>query len=362
MDLAILGLERSGKSTLFNAMTRGRGRAGSFASAEPNIGVVKVPDERLDRLCELIHPKKITHAEVRFLDFPGGFSAKGEGPAATYLASLAQCDALVHVVRAFRDESVAHPPGGVDQERDIEAVNLELAFADSAMLERRLEKLDIQTRSARAGERQTYEREQQLIERLRAGLDREEPLRAQALSADERLMISGYQLLTGKPLLIVLNLDEADTARASEIESQYADRWGGQGIEVAAVCAKLEQELGELSDEEAEEFRRDLSVTESGLDRMLRLAHKALGLVTFFTVGEPEGRAWPLAAGSTALEAASKIHSDIARGFIRAEVAGWQELLDSGSYAEARKRALLRTEGKQYVVQDGDVLHVLFNV
>jgi GTP-binding protein YchF len=362
MDIGMIGLERSGKSALFAALTKGHARAGSFASAEPNIGSVKVPDERLDKLCVIIPPKKITYAEVRFLDFPGGFSVKGEGPAAAYLAALSQCDALAHVVRAYQDESVPHPSGGVDPEGDIEAINLELAFADSAMLGRRLEKLDIQARSVKAGERGAFEREQQLIERLRAGLDREEPLRAQEISEDEWRILSGYQLLTDKPLLIVVNIGEADVARAAEIEAQFADRWRARGVEVAAVCAKLEQELSELSDEEAEEFRRDLGVQESGLDRMMRLAHDALGLATFFTVGEPEGRAWPITAGSTALEAAGKIHSDIARGFIRAEVVGWQELLDCGSYAEARKRALLRTEGKQYIVQDGDVLHVLFNV
>ena len=362
MDVAIVGLERSGKSALFNAMTRGHARAGSFASAEPNIGTVKIPDERLDKLCVIIPPKKITYAEVRFLDFPGGLSVKGEGPAASYMAALAQCDALAHIVRVFHDESVPHPAGSIDPERDIETVNLELAFADSAMLERRLEKLDTQTRSVRAGERGTFEREQHLIERLRAGLDREVPLRAQELSAEDRRTLSGYQLLTNKPLLIVLNIGEADVARMAEIESEYADRWRGNGVEVAAVCAKLEEELSELSDDEAEEFRRDLGVTTSGLDRMLRLTQDALGLITFFTVGEPEGRAWSLEAGSTALEAAAKIHSDIARGFIRAEVTGCQDLLDTGSYAEARKRALLRTEGKQYIVQDGDVLHVLFNI
>ena len=362
MDVAIVGLERSGKSALFNAMTQGHARAGSFASAEPNIGVVKIPDGRLDKLCVIIPPKKITYAEVRFLDFPGGLSVKGEGPAASYMAALAQCDALAHVVRAFHDESVPHPAGSVDPERDIETVNLELAFADSAMLERRLEKLDAQTRSVRSGERGAFEREQHVIERLRAGLDQEVPIRAQELSAEERRTLSGYQLLTNRPLLIVLNIGEGDIARMPEIEAEYADRWRGNGIEVAAVCAKLEEELSELSDEEAEEFRRDLGVTTSGLDRMLRLTQDALGLITFFTVGEPEGRAWPLEAGSTAFEAAGKIHSDIARGFIRAEVVGWKDLLVAGSYAEARKRALLRTEGKQYIVQDGDVLHVLFNI
>ncbi|MEX0785578.1 MAG: DUF933 domain-containing protein, partial [Dehalococcoidia bacterium] len=214
----------------------------------------------------------------------------------------------------------------------------------------------------KADDRDAAERELALVRRLREGLERDEPLRAQEQSAEEQRIISGYQLLTNRPLLIAINAGERDVARAGEIEAEYASRWGGAGVEVVALCAKLEQELSELSDEEAAEFRRDLGVEESGADRLAQASQRVLGLITFFTVGDPEGRAWPLAAGLTALEAGGKIHTDIARGFIRAEVIGWQELLDSGSYAEAKKRGLLRTEGKQYVIQDGDVLHILFNV
>jgi hypothetical protein len=362
MDLGIIGLERAGKTTLFHALTRGHAHAAAHGTLEPSVGVVKIPDVRLDELCAILKPRKVTHVEARFLDFPGAFTAKGEGPAGAYLASLAQCDALVHVVRAFHDESVPHPAGSVDVDRDVGAVDLELAFADLGTLGRRHERLETAVRSARPGEREAGERELALVQRLSEALEREQPLRAQDLSSEERRLLAGFQLLTDKPLLIVVNIDEADAPRAAEIEAELAARRPGRGVRVGALCAKLEHELGELSDEEAAEFRADLGLRESGRERLLKLSQEALGLIGFFTVGDKEGRAWALPAGSTALEAAGRIHTDMARGFIRAEVLSWRELLDCGSYAEARRRGLLRTEGKQYTVQDGDVLHILFNV
>lgn len=362
MDLGIIGLERSGKTTVFSAVTRGHAHVAAVGTAEPSIGVVKIPDERLDRLCAVLHPRKVTHAEARYLDLPGGLSVRGEGPAGAYLAAVAECDALVHVVRGFRDESLPHPEGSVDPHRDIASVNLELTFADIAVLQRRYDRLEIAVRSARPGEREPGERELALVQRLREALEREEPLRTQELSPEERRIISGYQLLTGKPLLIMVNIDEADVAQVGEIESEFAERWAGPGVEVAALCGKLEQELTELSDDDAAEFRRELGLKEDGPERMLRLSQQVLGLVTFFTVNEADGHAWAIPTGSPALEAAGKVHTDMARGFIRAEVIGWQELVECGSLAEARKRGALRTEGKQYVVQDGELLHILFNV
>lgn len=362
MDLGIVGLERSGKTTVFNAVTGGHARARAYGGTEANIGVVKVPDERLDRLCTLLEPRKVTHAEARYLDVPGGLSFRGGGPEPAYLASLSQCDALVHVVRAFQDDAVPHPEGTVDPDRDIAGVIMELAFADLSLIERRRDKLEIAVRSARPGEREAGERELALLQRLREALEREEPLRTQELSPDDRRITSGYQLLTDKPLLILANIDEAEIGRAQEIESEFAGRWAGPSVEVAALCGKLEAELTELPDEEAAEFRRELGLAEGSLERMIRLSQQVLGLIAFFTVNDPEGRAWALPAGSTALEAAGKVHSDMARGFIRAEAIGWEELLDCGSLAEARKRGLLRREGKGYIVQDGELLHILFNV
>ena len=263
MDFAVIGLAQAGKTTLFNALTRGHAHAASYGQGvEPSIGVVKVPDERLEALCALLRPRKVTPVDLRYLDFPGGFSGHGDAPAAREVASLAQCDALVQVVRAFRDESLPHSAGSVDPERDIATMNLELTFADASVLERRHRKLETTVRSARAGGREAGERELALMQRLRAALEREEPIRAQQLSPDERRALSGYQLLTDKPMLIALNIDEDDVARTGEIEAELAGRHGGPGIEVAAVCARLEQELGELSDEDAAEFRQQLGLTE----------------------------------------------------------------------------------------------------
>ena len=362
MELSIIGLERSGKTTVFNAVTGGHARTGGYGATEANIGVVKVPDERLDRLCAMLHPRKVTYAEAHYLDVPGGLSFRGEGPEPAYLASLSQCDALVHVVRAFQDEAVPHPEGSVDPDRDIEGVNMELAFTDLALLERRHDRLETVVRSGRPGEREGGERELALLQRLRETLEREEPLRTQELSPDDRRIISGYQLLTDKPLLILLNIDEEDIGRAREIESEFAARWTGPAMEVAALCGKLEQELTELSDDDAAEFRRELGLEEGGLERMIRLSQRVLGLIAFFTVNEQDGHAWAIPSGATALEAAGKVHTDMARGFIRAEVIDWEELIGCGSLAEAHKQGKLRTEGKQYVVQDGELLHILFNV
>jgi GTP-binding protein YchF len=359
MDLGLIGLEFSGKTTVFRAITRGNAHEGSFGGMEPSIGVVKLPDERLDRLSALYSPKKITYVEARFLDFPGGLTAGSEGPAAAHVAAISQCDALVLVVRAFESDL----PGGVDPQRDISDVSMELMFADSATLERRKGKLEENLRSGKSDDKEQEQRELALVTRLIAGLEAETSLRSQEIAPDEAKLISGYVLLTNKPLLLVINIGEDDAARASEIEAEYAERYACErGVAVVAVCGKLEQELSELSPEEAVEFRSDLGVSEDGIARLMEATQRAMGMQVFFTVGEPEGRAWPLPEGGTALDAAGRIHSDIARGFIRAEVIGWTELLDCGSLPEARKRGLLRTEGKQYVMQDGDVVNILFNV
>ncbi len=361
MQLAIVGLAQAGKTTVFNAVTRGHARTGSFGhGVEPYIGTVKVPDERLDRLAALFKPKKTTHADITYLDFPGGFSR--EGAPAQLLNALTRADALVAVVRAFEDTSVMHPLGSIDPARDVDALSMELAFADAAFLEKRLQRLDIEVRSLRAGEREAGEREMALLRRLKDQLENEVPLRAQSVTADERRMLSSYQFLTDKPLLIVVNLGEADLPRAREIEEEFRAAHGGPGSDVAALCGKLEAELAELTPEEAAEFAKDLGITEPGLDRMIRMSYALTGLISFFTVGPDECRAWTIRAGTPAQQAAGKIHTDLERGFIRAEVVRWDELLADGSLAEARKRGRLRQEGKQYVVQDGDVMHVLFNV
>ncbi|HYM14185.1 MAG TPA: redox-regulated ATPase YchF [Dehalococcoidia bacterium] len=363
MDLGIIGFQRSGKTTIFNAVTKGHAQTGAYgAGVQPNIGVVKVPDDRLDRLAKLFDPKKFTLADIRYIDFPGEAFSDGQGPPAQFLAQLARCDALIHVVRAFADETVPHPQGSVDPARDASAMELELAFADAAFIEKRLERIEASMRSVKVGERDAAEREVALLTRLKHGLEADTPLRAQPMSDEERRMLVNYQFLTDKPLLVVLNIAETDAARASALEAAHAALARGEHTAIAAISGKIEQELAQLSDDEAVEFRNDLGIAEPGLDRMIRMSYQLTGLISFFTVGPDECRAWNVTAGATAPVAAGKIHTDLERGFIRAEVVRWDELLAAGSIAEARKHGHLRQEGKTYVVQDGDCLNILFNV
>ncbi|MDE3095738.1 MAG: redox-regulated ATPase YchF [Chloroflexota bacterium] len=363
MDLGIIGFQRSGKTTIFNAVTRGHAQTGAYgAGVQPNIGVVKVPDRRLDDLAKLFAPKKLTHADIRYIDFPGAAFSEGQGPPAQFLAQLARCDALIHVVRAFADETVPHPAGSVDAARDATAMDLELAFADAGFIEKRLERIEAAMRSVKAGERDAAEREVALLLRLKQGLEDEQPLRAQKMSEEEQQSLSNYQFLTDKPLLLVVNIGEGDVACSREIEAEFGTASAAPHTAVAAISGKIEQELAQMSEDEAAEFRADLGIDEPGLDRMIRLSYALTGLISFFTVGPDECRAWNVAAGATAPAAAGKIHTDLERGFIRAEVVRWDDLLAAGSMAEARKRAQLRQEGKTYVVQDGDCLNILFNV
>lgn len=363
MDLGIIGFQRSGKTTVFNAVTKGHAETGSYgAGVQPNIGVVKVPDERLSKLAEMFHPKKFTLADVRYVDFPGEAFGGGQGPSPQFLAQLARSDALIHVVRAFTDETVPHPAGSVDPARDIAAMDLELAFADAAFIEKRLERIEAQMRSVKAGERDAAERETALLQRLKQGLESDIPLREQEIAPEEEKLLVNYQFLTDKPMLVVLNVDDDAAARTGEIEAQYAERAQRPQTAVAAIAGKIEQELAQMSDDEAAEFRAELGIKESSLDRMIRMSYALTGLISFFTVGPDECRAWNVRQGAPAPVAAGKIHTDLERGFIRAEVVRWDELLTDGSLAEARKHGHLRQEGKTYVVQDGDVMNILFNV
>ena len=365
MDFGLIGLARAGKTTVFDALTGGHAPTGTYETGAPRVAVVKLPDPRLDQLVAQFKPKKTTHADVRYLDFPGAVFATGfgrEGMPQEVETALARSDALVHVVRGFQSEHVAHPEGTVDPDRDVATMDLELAFADLAFAQKRLERLHTAVRSARAGERGAGEREMALLERIKAGLEAETPLRSQTLSADEWRILHDYDFLTAKPMLILLNIDEDDVSRAGELEAELRERWAGPRRDVAALCAKIEMELGELSEEEAAEFRADMGAPEAARDLVIRRSFELLDLISFLTVNPEDGHAWVVPRGTTALAAAGKVHSDMERGFIRAEVVGWRELVDCGSLAEARKRGVLRLEGKQYEVQDGDVLHILFNV
>ncbi|WP_322796578.1 redox-regulated ATPase YchF [Tepidiforma sp.] len=365
MQLGIIGLARSGKTTIFNAVTRGTARVGDYSSSnQPNIGVVTVPDERVDALARLYKPRKTTYATIQYVDFPAAAESfgKGEGPAGKFINDLARMDALIHVVRAFRDDAVPHPEGTIDPDRDIQTMDLELAFADLAIIERRLQRLEAELRSLKASERERPQRLKELLERLKHGLESDVPIRAQVLSDDDRRLLEGTRFLTALPMLLLINIGEEDLPRRAEIEAEFRQRYAGPGRDVAVMAGKFEMDLNELSEEDAAEFRASAGVTESGMANAIRLSYALLGLISFLTAGPDECRAWTIPAGATAPEAAGKIHSDLQRGFIRAEVIRWDDLVAAGSEAEAKKRGLLRTEGKNYVVQDGDVLHILFNV
>ena len=356
MEIGIGGLPQSGKTTLFNALAHQHAQVGGYAGAEPNLAVVKVPDERLDRLSALFQPRKHTPAEVRFIDVAGVAKGMGQESSAAVLAHLRTVDVLLQVIGA-------HAPGR-DARSDFEEFSLELQLADLGQIEKRLDRLEKELRLGSKGtpqERAARERELAVLQRLRPVLEAGQPARLVDLSRDELKEIASFGFLTLKPTLVVANLaDEQDpTAVLDQFRPLIAEvpRTG-----VLAVPARLEMELGELSPEEAAEFKEALGAGDSQLGEIIRSAYSLAHLMSFFTAGDDECRAWTIVSGTNAQDAAGAIHSDLARGFIRAEVIRWDQLLEAGSEAAAKKRGWVRQEGKAYTVQDGDVLHVLFNV
>jgi ribosome-binding ATPase len=361
VQVTIVGLPGSGKTTVFNALTGSQADTGGFSGgrAAPNMGVVKVPDERLVRLSELFHPRKTVPADVTYVDvaIPAGATREGTiNP--DVLALVRNADALLHVARAF-DGGAEGPP---DPWRDVEALDLEFAIADLMVIEKRLEKLRTSGRHGSAAEREANAQEESLLARLEPELSAGRPLRAVSLSDDDELRLRGYRFLTQKPVLVVLNIDEGQLGAAAELEVAGRSRYGQQQADVAALGGKIEAELAQLSEADAALFMEDLGIAEPSRGRVIHLTYALLGLFSFFTAGEDECRAWTLRQGATAVDAAAAIHTDLARGFIRAEVVTYDDLMACGSMAEARKRGLLRSEGKTYAVRDGDVIEVLFNV
>jgi GTP-binding protein YchF len=366
VEVAIVGLARSGKSTVFNSLSRGEAATGGFGGMTVNVGVVKVPDERLTRLTELFKPNREVPADVTYVDLPAPpLSADGREPAeipADVLARLRTADELLHVVRAFADPAVAHPSGSVDPARDLEQLELEFVLADLSVVDKRIEKLATSGRHGTPAEREANERELAVLEKLAPALREGVPVRDVQLGADEQKRIRGFRLLTEKPVLVLLNVDEADIGRADSTASDLAAGYRHRRSEVAAISARIEMEIGQLAPDEAAAFRADLGLTESSLERVIHLSYRLLGLISFFTSGPDETRAWTVPGGATAVDAAAAIHTDLARGFIRAEVVNWHDLIELGSMAEARKHGKLRSEGKAYQVKDGDCIEVLFNV
>ena len=366
MQIAIVGLAGSGKTTVFNTLTRGHAETGGYGGVTMNVGVVKVPDARLDTLAGIFKPKKIVQADVTYVDLPAppassdGHIGTEELPA-DHLARLRDSDALLHVVRAFEDPAVPHAEGSVDPARDLERLDLEFLMADLAMTDRRLDRLAGSGRHGTQAEREAAEHEGTVLRRLKTGLDAGTPIRDQGLDPDEEKAIRGFRFLTQKPVMVLLNVGEADLAAAPGLIGSISTGYAHQHAVVDALSAKIEMELGELEPEEAAVFMEELGISGSGLDRIIALSYTLLGLISFLTAGPDEVRAWPIPDGSSAVEAAGAIHTDLAKGFIRAETVSYEDLITLGSMAECRKAGRLRSEGKTYKVHDGDVLEILFS-
>ncbi|GAC1668814.1 MAG: redox-regulated ATPase YchF [Candidatus Limnocylindrales bacterium] len=366
MQIAIVGLAGSGKTTVFNTLTRGHAETGGFGGMELHVGVVKVPDERLDKLAAIFKPKKIIQADVTYVDLPAPpASTDGhigtEDLPAEHLARLRDSDALLHVIRAFEDQNNPHPEGSVDPARDLDRLDTEFILADLALVERRLDRLKQSGRHGTPAEKEANEREEAVIVRLKAALEQGLPIRDSALEPDEEKAIRGFRFLTQKPVLVLLNVGEADIAGAGERVAALAAAYPHRNALIDALSARIEMELGELEPDDAAVFMEELGIEASGLDRVIELSYTLLGLISFLTAGPDEVRAWPIRDGSSAVDAAGAIHSDLARGFIRAETVAYEELLGFGSMAEAKKAGRLRSEGKTYRVRDGDVLEILFS-
>ena len=366
MQIAIVGLAGSGKTTVFNTLTRGHAETGGFGGMELHVGVVKVPDERPDKLGAIFKPKKIVQADVTYVDLPAP-PASSEGRVgaedlpAEHLARLRDSDALLHVVRAFEDPNNPHPDGSVDPARDLDRLDTEFLLADLALAERRLERLKQSGRHGTPAEKEANEREEAVVRRIKAGLDEGRPIRDLGLDADEEKAIRGFRFLTQKPVLVLLNVGEADIAVAGERVASLSASYVHDHTMVDALSARIEMELGELEPDEAAVFMEELGIAASGLDRVIELSYRLLGLISFLTAGPDEVRAWPIRDGSNAVDAAGAIHSDLAKGFIRAETVAYEDLLELGSMAAARKVGKLRSEGKTYRVRDGDVVEILFS-
>ena len=365
MKLGIVGLPNVGKSTLFNSLTKAGAESANypFCTIDPNVGVVAVPDERLKLLGDLYHSKKVTPAVIEFVDIAGLVkgASKGEGLGNQFLSNIREVDAIVHVVRCFEDSNVVHVDGSVNPLRDIETINLELIFSDLEILERRIAKV---AKGARMDKEQA--KELAMLERVKERLeDGKLAIGFETEDEDEEEYFKNLNLLTAKPMIYAANVGEEDLANdgADNAGVQAVREYAKEtGSEVFAICAQIEEEISELDDEERQMFLDDLGLKESGLEKLIRASYHLLGLMSFLTSGEDETRAWTIKQGTKAPQAAGKIHTDFERGFIKAEVVNYKDLLENGSLAAAREKGLVRMEGKEYVVQDGDVILFRFNV
>ncbi len=364
MKLGIVGLPNVGKSTLFNALTGGGAESANypFCTIDPNVGVVPVPDKRLDRLAEMYSPELYTPATIEFVDIAGLVkgASEGEGLGNKFLSNIRDCDAIVHVLRCFENDDIIHVDGSVDPIRDLETINLELILSDMEMLERRIDK----TKKLMKGDK-TLAREVEILEKIYRGMEEGKTVRALGLDEDEAEAIADVNLITAKPVIYAANVGEDEAAQVKPDNAFYnavAARAAEEGAEVIPVCAGIEAEIAELEPEEKAMFLADLGIEDSGLSRLIKKSYSLLGLISYLTAGPKEVRAWTIKKGTKAPQAAGKIHSDFERGFIRAEIVSYDDLIACGSMAAVKERGLLRSEGKEYVMQDGDVVLFRFNV
>jgi GTP-binding protein YchF len=352
LGIGIIGLPGSGRTTIFNALTKGTADTGGFGgTGQAHIGMAKMTDARLNILTGMFNPKKTVPAEIKYLDIGASVKSlvKEGGVGGQLLTQLATVDALLNVVRAFNDPAIPHPSGSVDVARDIGEMNLEIAFSDLAIIEKRFNRIAASIRGAKSEERPRLMAEQELLHRIKDELEKER-------------ILSGYQFLSAKPLITLINIGEEDLPKAKETETELNQKFAQANHRLVVLCGKLEMDLSGLDDTSVSDFLSGYGLEKTGLERVIQTSYELLGLISFLTVGPDEVRAWPIPRGIVAQKAAGKIHSDIERGFIRAEVVSYEDLISCGGLPEARKRGLLRLEGKTYTVQDGDIINYLFNV